>query len=245
MSAAGWRCCAATSRRAVRCIKRSAATPRLLQHEGRAVVFETWRTWRTRIDDDALEVSARRRAGAAQCRAEGRAGHAGGRLHPDPAASWRGGREGHGAHLRRAHERHRVRHHRAAHRRRNPRSAGRSRWCAPAIACGSTPRRGGSTCWWMTPNWRRAAPHGTPPPPPPGAERGYLSLFLQQVLQADEGCDFAFCRPRNELQGEKVRRSRAHSATGRQSAWRNPTAGAGAFGPTPPPRASAPDARSC
>ena len=34
-----------------------------------------------------------------------------------------------------------------------------------------------------------------PPPPPQGAERGYLRLFLDQVLQADQGCDFAFCRP--------------------------------------------------
>jgi dihydroxy-acid dehydratase len=32
------------------------------------------------------------------------------------------------------------------------------------------------------------------PAPPAGAERGYLKLFLDQVLQADEGCDFAFCR---------------------------------------------------
>ncbi|CAH2599137.1 putative dehydratase IlvD1 [Rhodovastum atsumiense] len=40
---------------------------------------------------------------------------------------------------------------------------------------------------------RRAA--WSPPPPPPGAERGYLRLYLDQVLQADEGCDFAFCRP--------------------------------------------------
>ncbi len=35
----------------------------------------------------------------------------------------------------------------------------------------------------------------TAPPPPSGAERGYLRLFLDQVLQADLGCDFAFCRP--------------------------------------------------
>lgn len=40
---------------------------------------------------------------------------------------------------------------------------------------------------------RRAA--WAPPPLPAGAERGYLKLFLEQVLQADEGCDFAFCRP--------------------------------------------------
>ncbi len=35
--------------------------------------------------------------------------------------------------------------------------------------------------------WRAA-------PEPPGAERGYLRLFLDQVMQADDGCDFAFCR---------------------------------------------------
>ena len=33
------------------------------------------------------------------------------------------------------------------------------------------------------------------PLPPLGAERGYLKLFLQEVTQADEGCDFAFCQP--------------------------------------------------
>jgi dihydroxy-acid dehydratase len=41
---------------------------------------------------------------------------------------------------------------------------------------------------------RRAA--WTPPAPPAGSERGYLRLFLDQVLQADAGCDFGFCRPR-------------------------------------------------
>jgi dihydroxy-acid dehydratase len=39
---------------------------------------------------------------------------------------------------------------------------------------------------------RRAA--WVPPPAHPGSERGYLRLYLEQVLQADEGCDFAFCR---------------------------------------------------
>ena len=37
---------------------------------------------------------------------------------------------------------------------------------------------------------RRAA--WTPPPPHPGAERGYLRLFLDTVTQADRGCDFDF-----------------------------------------------------
>jgi dihydroxy-acid dehydratase len=40
---------------------------------------------------------------------------------------------------------------------------------------------------------RRAA--YVPPPAHPGSERGYLRLYLEQVTQADEGCDFAFCRP--------------------------------------------------
>ncbi len=40
---------------------------------------------------------------------------------------------------------------------------------------------------------RRAA--WTPPAPPAGAERGYLRLYREQVLQADEGCDFRFCLP--------------------------------------------------
>ena len=40
---------------------------------------------------------------------------------------------------------------------------------------------------------RRAA--WVPPAPPPGAERGYLKLYLDEVLQADQGCDFRFCLP--------------------------------------------------
>ncbi len=40
---------------------------------------------------------------------------------------------------------------------------------------------------------RRAA--WTPPAPPPGSERGYLKLYLDEVTQADQGCDFAFCLP--------------------------------------------------
>jgi dihydroxy-acid dehydratase len=40
---------------------------------------------------------------------------------------------------------------------------------------------------------RRAA--FVPPAPPAGAERGYLRLYLDQVLQADQGCDFRFCLP--------------------------------------------------
>ena len=40
---------------------------------------------------------------------------------------------------------------------------------------------------------RRAA--WLPPPAHAGADRGYLRLYLEQVTQADEGCDFGFCVP--------------------------------------------------
>ena len=64
----------------------------------------------------------RRRAGAAQRRAARRAGHAGGRLHPDSVEARAAGRQGHGAHLRCADERHCLRHDRIA---RHARSRGR------------------------------------------------------------------------------------------------------------------------
>ena len=35
----------------------------------------------------------------------------------------------------------------------------------------------------------------TRPAPPPGSDRGYLNLFMDTVLQADEGCDFEFLVP--------------------------------------------------
>jgi dihydroxy-acid dehydratase len=31
-----------------------------------------------------------------------------------------------------------------------------------------------------------------PPPPPPNSERGYASLYVKTVLQADQGCDLDF-----------------------------------------------------
>ena len=40
---------------------------------------------------------------------------------------------------------------------------------------------------------RRAA--WVAPPAHPGADRGYLRLYVEQVTQADQGCDFAFCIP--------------------------------------------------
>ena len=43
---------------------------------------------------------------------------------------------------------------------------------------------------------RRAA--WTAPPRPPGGDRGYLRLYLDSVLQADDGCDFDFLVPNHD-----------------------------------------------
>ena len=69
-------------------IKQSAADPKLMEHEGRAVVFEYLDDLAARIDSDELDVTAQRRAGAEEHRPEGR------RACPRPAtsrsrASWR------------------------------------------------------------------------------------------------------------------------------------------------------------
>jgi dihydroxy-acid dehydratase len=40
---------------------------------------------------------------------------------------------------------------------------------------------------------RRAAAQ---PKPPPAPARGYARLYAQEILGADEGCDFAFLKPR-------------------------------------------------
>ena len=41
------------------------------------------------------------------------------------------------------------------------------------------------------------------PNPPPGSHRGYLKLYLDEVLQAEDGCDFDFLRkhPKGEGRG--------------------------------------------
>ncbi len=96
-------------------IKHSAASPKLLQHTGRAVVFELGRGHDAAGRRPRSRRQSGRRAGAAQCRAEGRAGHAGGGLPADPDEARAQRRQGHGADLGRADERHRVRYHRAAY----------------------------------------------------------------------------------------------------------------------------------
>ncbi len=55
---AAWRCCVAISRRAGPSSKHSAASPSLLTHTGRAVVFDSVEDMVRRMDDPGLDVTA-------------------------------------------------------------------------------------------------------------------------------------------------------------------------------------------
>jgi dihydroxy-acid dehydratase len=91
-------------------LKPSAATPKLLKHKGRAVVFEDIDDLHARIDDPEARRQSRRYPRAQELRAEGLPGLSGGRqlraAHQDPEAR----HQGHDPHFGCAHVRHRVRH---------------------------------------------------------------------------------------------------------------------------------------
>jgi dihydroxy-acid dehydratase len=175
-------------------IKRSAATPRLMKHEGRAVVFDSLEDMAARIDDEALDVTADdvlvlRNAGPKGAPGMPEAGYI-----PIPRK------------LARAGVKDMVR----------ISDARMSGTAFGTIVLHATPEAavGGNLALVRSGDRirldadartldllvddaelaaRRAA--WTPPAPPPGADRGYLRLFLEQVTQADQGCDFAFCIP--------------------------------------------------
>jgi dihydroxy-acid dehydratase len=162
--------------------------PKLMEHEGRAVVFEGLEDWRIAWTA-TTSTCARRRAGAEEHRPEGRARHAGSRLHPAAAQAGAAGREGHGADLRRPHERHRFRHHRAARDPgigdRRPAGAGAQRRPHPPVVS----KREISLLVSDEALARRTREQ---PVQEPSAERGYRKLFLATVTQADQGVDFDF-----------------------------------------------------
>ena len=126
--------------------------------------------------------------GAAECRAAQRLGDARGRLSADPGQAGARRGQGHGAHLRRADERHGLRLDRLA---RDPRRGERR------------PARQGPQRRPDPPFGRRAPPRPMVAPeelarrpvaPPPIPERGYAALYRREILQADRGCDFNFLR---------------------------------------------------
>jgi dihydroxy-acid dehydratase len=175
-------------------IKRSAATAALLRHEGRAVVFDGIPDMAARIDDPALDVNADdvlvlRNAGPKGAPGMPEAGYL-----PIPRK------------LAKAGVKDMVR----------MSDARMSGTAFGTIVLHATPEAAVGGPLALVRNGdrirldadartldllvddaelgrRRAA--WQPPAPPDGAERGYLRLYLEQVLQADQGCDFAFCRP--------------------------------------------------
>ncbi|MDA8249122.1 MAG: dihydroxy-acid dehydratase [Rhodospirillales bacterium] len=175
-------------------LKRSAATPALLRHEGRAVVFEGLADLAARIDSDALEVQpddvlVLRNAGPKGAPGMPEAGAL-----PIPRR------------LARAGVKDMVR----------ISDARMSGTAFGTIALHAAPEAavGGPLALVRTGDRIRLDAEArrldllvddgelarrrtawTPPAPPAGAERGYLRLYLDQVMQADAGCDFVFCRP--------------------------------------------------
>ena len=175
-------------------IKHSAASPQLMQHTGRAVVFESVEDMTNRVDDPALEVSADdvlvlRNAGPKGAPGMPESGYI-----PIPKK------------LARAGVKDMVR----------ISDARMSGTAFGTIVLHITPEAaiGGALALVKTGDRirldaearridllvdeaelavRRAA--WVPPAAHAGAERGYLRLFMEQVTQADQGCDFAFCIP--------------------------------------------------
>ena len=95
-------------------LKRSAADSNLFELEGRAVVFTSLADLAARIDDPKLDVEANDILVLQNAGPHSDIGHAGGGLSADSEKARHQRRQGHGAHFRCAHERHRIRYYRAA-----------------------------------------------------------------------------------------------------------------------------------
>ena len=95
-------------------VKPSAATPALLTHTGPALVFDTIEDFKARIDDPELDVTADTVMVLRGCGPRGYPGMPEVGNMPLPAKLLARGCRRHGAHQRRADERHRLRDHGAA-----------------------------------------------------------------------------------------------------------------------------------
>lgn len=180
-------------------IKQSAADPKLMEHEGRAVVFEDAADLAARIDDPALDVAAGdvlvlKRIGPKGAPGMPEAGYL-----PIPKKLAKQGVK----------DMLRI-------------SDGRMSGTAfGSVVLHVTPEAavGGPLAWvqngdrirlsvaereltLLVPDAELAARQAAAPVEEPKAERGYRKLFLQSVTQADQGCDFDFLMPART--GQKV-----------------------------------------
>jgi dihydroxy-acid dehydratase len=176
-------------------LKRSAADAKLFEHEGRAVVFASLADLAARIDDPALDVEAAdilvlQNAGphAAECMPEA------GYLPIPKKLAQRGVKD--------------------MIRVSDARMSGTAfgtivLHVTPDAASGGplglvrngdrirlSVRQRRIELLIEEPELKKRAAAAPPPPPAEIPERGYAKLFAEQILGADEGCDFKFLRPR-------------------------------------------------
>ena len=170
-------------------LKRSAADPTLFEKEGRAVVFSSLDDLSARVDDPDLDIKPDDFMVLQNAGPEVRLRDARGGLPADPVEARARRREGHGAHLGCAHERHRVRHHRAARfargGRRRRAGAGEERRPHPPFGEGAKHR---PACGREGDSEKQSAWKA----PVTAPTRGYAKLYMDHVLQAEHGCDFDF-----------------------------------------------------
>ena len=190
--------CAATSADGA-VMKFSAADPRLLQHAGRAIVFDDIHDMAARVDDPDLEVDADsvmvlKNAGPVGGPGMPEWGHL-----PIPAKLLK---QGVTDVLRISDARMSGTSYGAVVLHVAPESAigGPLRWFRTATGSASTSRRERSNCSSTTPS--SAPPRGLDPRP--RDERGYRHLHAEHVLQANEGCDLDFLRGRSAVVADAV-----------------------------------------
>ena len=170
-------------------IKQSAASERLLQHRGKALVFSSIEEYDKAVDDPDLDVDedtvlVLQNSGSARL-----PGHAGGREHDDPAQARRDRCRRHGADLGRADERYGVRHRRTA-----CHAGSGCRWAVGAGADGDwieldVPARRLHLDVSEEELEKRRADWQPPVPP---TDRGWARLYVDHVTQANQGCDLDF-----------------------------------------------------
>ena len=172
-------------------IKPSAASPELMQHtRPRGRVRERRGDARTRSTTTTLDIDESCVMVLKNCGPKGYPGMAEVGNMPLPAQAAGAGVTRHGPHFGRAHVRHRVRHGGAARRARGggrrPAGAGAER--RPDHARRATRAR--CICTWTRRSLRARRAAWTPPPA--HADRGYEKLYVDHVLQANEGVDLDF-----------------------------------------------------
>ena len=155
------------------------------------MVFEDIEDFHARIDDENLDVDENCILVLKNCGPKGYPGMAEVGNMPLPPKVLTQGHHRHGAHQRRAHERHRLRHRGAAHRARGRRRrpAGAGARTATSIELDVPKRR---LHLHVERRGAGAAPRADWKPPTPPLTSGYWKLYIDHVLQADEGADLDF-----------------------------------------------------